>query len=93
MASGGSDGLSDSSNEEQDFFASFTVEEISEMRQDCQRQREQGSLRDVDEEIVILIDQQPQDRVFTYYMACTVLHIESQLSPSFFYQFIEISQI
>ena len=61
MASGGSDGLSDSSDEEQDLFASFTVEEISEMRQDRQRRREQGSLRDVDEEIDILIDQQPQE--------------------------------
>ena len=61
MASGGSDGLSDSSGEEQDFFAGFTVEGISEMRQDRQRRREQGSLRDVDEEIDILIDQQPQE--------------------------------
>ena len=60
MASGGSDEFLGSSDEE-DFFAGFTVEEIGQMRQDRQRQREQESLRDVDEEIDALIDQQPQE--------------------------------
>ena len=61
MASGGCDEFPGSSDEEQDFFAGFTVEEIGQMRQDRQRRREQGSLRDVDEEIDALIDQQPQE--------------------------------
>lgn len=50
MASGRSDEFPGSSDKE-DFFAGFTVEEISQMTQDCQRRREQASLRDVDEEI------------------------------------------
>ena len=68
MASGRSDdlrwrngdfpGLSD---EEEDFFAGFTVEEIGQMRQDRQRRRQQELLRDVDEEIDALIDQEPQE--------------------------------
>jgi len=37
MASGGSDEFPGSSDEEQDFFAGFTVEEIGQMRQDRQR--------------------------------------------------------
>jgi len=60
MASGRSDVFPGSSDKE-DFFAGFTVEEISQMTQDCQRRREQASLRDVDEEIDTLIDQQPQE--------------------------------
>ena len=51
MASGRSDEFPGSSDEKEDFFASFTVEEISQMRQDRQRRREQESLRYVDEEI------------------------------------------
>ena len=61
MASGRSDEFLVSSDEEEDFFASFTVEEIGQMRQDCQRRREQESLCDVDEEIDTLIDQQPPE--------------------------------
>ena len=60
MASGRSDEFPGSSDEE-DFFAGFTVEEISQMKQDPQRRREQESLRDVDEEIDALINQQPQE--------------------------------
>ena len=60
MASGRSDEFPGSSDEE-DFFAGFTVEEISQMKQDRQRRREQESLRDVDEEIDALINQQPQE--------------------------------
>lgn len=45
MASGRSDEFPGSSD------AGFTVEEISQMTQDCQRRREQASLHDVDEEI------------------------------------------
>ena len=61
MASGRSDEFHVSSDEEDDFFAGFTVEEIGQMMQDRQRRREQGSLRDVDEEIDALIDQEPQE--------------------------------
>lgn len=59
MVAGRSDEFPGSSDTEEDFFPGFTVEEISQMRQDCQRRREQASLRDVDEEIDTLIDQQP----------------------------------
>ena len=62
MASGRSDDFPGSSDEE-DFFAGFTVEEIGQMRQDRQRWREQELLRDVDEEIDALIDQEPQESV------------------------------
>ena len=61
MASGWSDDFPSSSDEEEDFFASFTVEEIGQMRQDRQRRREQELLRDVDEEIDAFIDQEPQE--------------------------------
>ena len=47
MASGGADEFPGSSDE--DFFTGFTVEEIGQMRQDRQRQREQESLHSVDE--------------------------------------------
>ena len=60
MASGWSDEFPGSSDEE-DFFARSTVEEISQMKQDRQRWREQESLRNVDEEIDALINQQPQE--------------------------------
>ena len=50
-----------SSDEEEDFFASFTVEEIGQIRQYRQRRWEQESLRDADEEIDAVIDQQPQE--------------------------------
>ena len=61
MAAGRSDEFSGSSDEEEDFFAGFTVEEIGQMRQDRQRRWEQESLRDGNEEIDSLIDQQPQE--------------------------------
>lgn len=61
MGSGRSDDFPGSSDEEEDFFAGFTVEEIGQMRQDRQRRREQELLRDVDEEIDALIDQEPQE--------------------------------
>ena len=61
MASGRSDDFPGSSDEEEDFFAGFTVEEIDQMRQDRQRRRQQELLRDVDEEIDALIDQEPQE--------------------------------
>ena len=61
MGSGRSDDFPGSSDEEEDFFAGFTVEEIGQMRQDRQRRREQELLRDVDEEIDTLIDQEPQE--------------------------------
>ena len=60
MASGRSDEFQVSSDED-DFFAGFTVEEIGQMMQNRQRRREQGSLRDVDEDIDALIDQEPQE--------------------------------
>ena len=60
MASRRSDDFPSSSDEE-DFFAGFTAEEIGQMRQDRQRRREQELLRDVDEEIDALIDQEPQE--------------------------------
>ena len=60
MASGRSNEFLGSSDEE-DFFAGFTVKEIGQMRQDHQRWWEQESLRDVDEEIEALIDQEPQE--------------------------------
>ena len=41
MASGRSDDFPGSSDEEEDFFAGFTVEEIGQMRQDLQRRQEQ----------------------------------------------------
>ena len=63
MASGRSDDFPGSSDEEEDFFAGFTVEEIGQMRQDRLRRREQELLRDVDEEIDALIDQEPQESV------------------------------
>ena len=63
MASGWSDDFPVSSDEEEDFFASFTVKEIGQMRQDRQRRQEQELLRDVDEEIDALIDQEPQESV------------------------------
>ena len=61
MASGRSDDFPGLSDEEEDFFAGFTVEEIDQMRQDHQRRRQQELLRDVDEEIDALIDQEPQE--------------------------------
>ena len=61
MASGRSDDFPSSSDEEEDFFASFTVEEIGQIRQYRQRRWEQESLRDADEEIDAVIDQQPQE--------------------------------
>ena len=61
MASGRSDDFPSSSDEEEDFFASFTVEEIGQIRQYRQRRWEQESLRDGNEEIDSLIDQQPQE--------------------------------
>lgn len=61
MASGRSDEFPVSSDEEEHFFAGFTLEEIGQMMQDRQRRREQESLRDVDEEIDALIDQEPQE--------------------------------
>ena len=60
MASRRSDDFPSSSDEE-DFFAGFTAEEIGQMRQDRQRRWEQESLRDGNEEIDSLIDQQPQE--------------------------------
>ena len=43
------------------FFTGFTVEEIGQMRQDHQRQREQESLCNVDAEIEALIDEPPRE--------------------------------
>ena len=63
MASGRSDDFPGSTDEEEDFFAGFTVEEIGQMRQDRLRRREQELLRDVDEKIDALIDQEPQESV------------------------------
>ena len=61
MASGQSNVFPGSSDEEGDFFAGFTVEEIGQLRQDRQRRQQQELLRDVDEEIDALIDEEPQE--------------------------------
>lgn len=61
MASGQSDKLPTSSDDEKDFFAGFTVEEISHIRQDRERQREQQLLCNVDDEIEALIDLQAEE--------------------------------
>ena len=60
MASGQSDELPSSSDDE-DFFAGFTVEEIGHIRQDRKRRQEQELLRNVDDEIEALIEQQAEE--------------------------------
>ena len=61
MASGQSDELPSSSDDEENFFAGFTVEEISHIRQDRKRRQEQDLLRNVDNEIEALIEQQAEE--------------------------------
>ena len=61
MASGRSNDFSDSSEDERDFFAGFTIEEVAQVRQQRETRREEENLRDVDEEIDQIIDLQPQE--------------------------------
>ena len=61
MASGRSGEVPVSSDEEEELFAGFTVEEIGQIRQDRQRRRDQELLRDNDEEIEAFLDREPQE--------------------------------
>ena len=61
MASGRSGEVPVSSDEEEELFAGFTVEEIGQIWQDRQRRRDQELLRDNDEEIEAFLDREPQE--------------------------------
>ena len=62
MASGRNDESQVSSDEEQEVFAGYTVEEISDIQQARQTRQEQNLLRNVDDEIEDFSDLPPQER-------------------------------
>lgn len=55
-------GSQNSSDEEQEVFAGFTIKEIGDIRQARQTRQEQNLLRDVDSEIEDFFDLRPQER-------------------------------
>ena len=62
MASGRIDESRVSSDEEQEVFAGFTIEEIGDIRQARQTRQEQNLLRNMDGEIEEFFDLRPQER-------------------------------